>query len=261
MDFQAFKRQVSHELQVNLEGYKEPQLKRRIDSLMSVLGLVSYGEYLERLRQDNAQKQRFLDKITINVSEFFRNPDSYTYLENQVLPVLLGKWNQLKVWSAGCANGAEPYSLAISLQEVGGALVRYQIEATDVDDKILEVAKAGIYDESGLKNVAASRLRKYFVSAGNQYAVKDAVKALVSFRHHNLLTDPYGSGYHLIVCRNVTIYFTRETQEELYRKFSAALAPGGVLFTGATETIWQYRDLGLGKLSPWFYYRPPWENS
>lgn len=261
MDFQTFKRQVGHELQVNLEGYKETQLKRRIDSLMSVLGLASYEEYLERLRRDKAQRQRFLDKITINVSEFFRNPDSFAYLEKHVLPVLLRKWSRLKVWSAGCANGAEPYSIAISLQEVAGPHIRHQIEATDIDDKILGVAKAGIYDESSLKNVPESRLKKYFTANGNQYAINAQVKAMVSFRHHNLLTDPYGSDYHLIVCRNVTIYFTRETQEELYRKFSLALAPGGVLFTGATETIWQYRDLGLGKLSPWFYFRPPWETN
>jgi chemotaxis protein methyltransferase CheR len=256
MDFAAFKQAVSHRFGLVLDGYKEKQLKRRIDSLMQTLGMPDYGKYFELLLHDEEQRKRFLDRITINVSEFFRNPEIFQALEKEILPALLRHNRQLKVWSAGCANGAEPYSLAILLAELnpGGG---HQIEATDVDDQVLTEARRGIYRQEALVNVSAARLARFFKQREDgQFEVREELRRPVIFRHHDLLKDPYGRNYDLIVCRNVAIYFTREIQDEMYQRFYESLRPGGVLFIGAAETILQYRQIGYQKLGPWFYQRP-----
>jgi len=222
---------------------------------MHTLDLKDYRAYYELLLQDPQQKKRFLDRITINVSEFFRNPEIFGYLEKEILPQLLAENRNLRVWSAGCANGAEPYSLAILCAEqnpAGG----HRIEATDVDEGVLAEARAGAYRKELLQNVSPPRLARYFEPRDGVYLVKEELRQAVSFRRHDLLKDPYGQGYDLIVCRNVVIYFTREIQDRLYAQFFRALRPGGVLFIGAAETILQYRQLGFARLAPWFYRRP-----
>jgi chemotaxis protein methyltransferase CheR len=125
-----------------------------------------------------------------------------------------------------------------------------------VDDGVLAEARAGVYRKELLQNVSPPRLARFFEPRDGAYAVKEELRRMVSFRHHDLLKDPYGHGYDLIVCRNVVIYFTREIQDRLYAQFLRALRPGGVLFIGAAETILQYRQLGYLKLGPWFYQRP-----
>ncbi len=255
MDFDTFKSRVLAQFGLNLDGYKEKQLKRRIDTLMATLQVPGYAEYLRLLIENKEMWNRFLDRITINVSEFFRNPDIFQVLERQVLPSLLEQRGRLKVWSAACSNGCEPYSLAIILAELS-PLETHRIEATDIDRKILEVAKRAVYDAGSLKNVSPARLQRYFEPEGNGYRLKETLKQRVDFRYHDLLTQAYGKGYDLIVCRNVTIYFTADVQRRMYRQFYEALNPGGVLFIGATESILQYQELGFRKISPWFYGKP-----
>ncbi|TDA69395.1 MAG: protein-glutamate O-methyltransferase CheR [Clostridia bacterium] len=252
MEFEEFIKRVSASFGLNLEGYKETQLKRRIEGLMRSLGVADYQTYYRLITSDAEQKKKFLDRITINVSEFFRNPEAFAYLAKEILPELAGTGTRLKVWSAGCANGVEPYSLAILLYELaprGG----YLLEATDIDDQVLAVARDGKYPETLLRNLSQAYRQKYFIPSDGFYAVKPILKQNLVFRHHDLLLDTFGQGYDLIVCRNVTIYFTRETQENLYRKFHQALRPGGVLFVGATESILQYRQFGYEKIASWFY--------
>ncbi|MDN5345249.1 MAG: chemotaxis protein methyltransferase CheR [Clostridia bacterium] len=255
MDFATFKQEVHRSFGLYLDGYKEPQLKRRIDSLMSLLQVPDYGAYLRLLSQDSQQWQRFIDKITINVSEFFRNPEIFARLEKEILPQLLDRFSNLKVWSAACADGPEPYSVAILLTEMapGG---RHQIEATDIDPGALAAARRGVYSSRALQAVSRARLERFFRQEGDHYCIQERIKGLVNFRQHDLLKDPYGSNYHLILCRNVVIYFTTATQNELYQRFYRALSPGGVLFIGATESLFHYRELGFIKVAPWFYRRP-----
>lgn len=255
MDFHEFKSKIYKQFALNLDGYKEKQLKRRIDSLMQSQGFKDYSSYFQALVKDEKQLNKFLDKVTINVSEFFRNPEIFEILEKKILPMLLAKKSKLKIWSAACSNGCEPYSVAIIMDEIAPqGLLR--LEATDIDKKILEVAKAGKYDPRFLKNVSPQRLAKYFRKEGDQYCIIETIKRMVTFRYHDLLLDKYGSGYDLIICRNVTIYFTPEMQDYLYANFYQALAPGGVLFIGATENMLKYRDFGYEKISPWFYQKP-----
>ncbi|APC07921.1 CheR family methyltransferase [Neomoorella thermoacetica] len=255
MDFAEFKEAVYRRFGLYLDGYKEPQLKRRIDSLMALLQVPDYGSYLNLLARDGQQWQRFIDKITINVSEFFRNQEIFVRLEQEILPSLLATFRDLKVWSAGCADGPEPYSVAILLAELapGG---RHQILATDIDPGALAAARRGVYGERALQAVTPTRLNRYFRREGDHFYLQEQIKGMVDFRQHDLLKDAYGSGFHLIICRNVVIYFTAATQNDLYRRFYQALAPGGVFFIGATENLFQYRELGFEKIAPWFYRRP-----
>ena len=255
MDFAEFKQAVHRRFGLYLDGYKEPQLKRRIDSLMGVLQVPDYATYVNLLAVDSQQWQRFIDKITINVSEFFRNPEIFARLEKEILPPLLATFRNLKVWSAGCADGPEPYSVAILLAELapGG---RHQILATDIDPGALAAARRGVYGGRSVQAVTPERLARYFQREEEGLRLREQIRGMVNFRQLDLLKDPYGSGYHLLICRNVVIYFTAATQNELYRRFYQALAPGGVLFIGATESLFQYRELGFEKIAPWFYRRP-----
>lgn len=255
MEFLEFQRRIYRQFGLNLEGYKEKQLKRRIMSLMQSQGVDDFDQYFNMLVRDEEQLLKFLDKVTINVSEFFRNPEIFKVLETKMLPEMLKEKSKLKIWSAACSNGSEPYSIAIILEELTPG-IRHQIEATDIDKMILETARKGYFEERFLKNVSQERLKKFFVSQEKGFVLKDEIKNRVQFRHHDLLLDNYGRGYDLIVCRNVTIYFTNEAQDLLYRKFWEALNPGGYLFIGATENMLRYRELNYEKSMPWFYRKP-----
>lgn len=255
MDFAEFKKRVYQQFGLYLDGYKEAQLKRRIESLMRSLGVSGYDEYWMLLRSQPEQWRRFVDKITINVSEFFRNPEVFKKLEEEVIPGLLRRRRLLKVWSAACADGPEPYSLAMILKDLTPQL-RHRIEATDIDEGALEAARRGVYRPAAVRSVSPERLKKYFRREGEFFVLSEEIKSLVAFRRLDLINDAYGSGYDLILCRNVMIYFTAEVQDRLHRKFYQALSPGGVLVVGASESIFRYSEIGFVRLSPWFYGRP-----
>ena len=255
MDFAAFKKEIYKRFGLYLEGYKEPQLKRRIDSLMASLNVQDYASYLRLLSQDKGCWHLFIDKVTINVTEFFRNPEIFAQLEKEIIPDLLQRFKTLKIWSAACADGSEPYSVAIILQDIDPR-GRHLIEATDIDPDALESARSGLYPAKALQAVSHERLQKYFRPVGDKFQIDERIKKMVRFRLHDLLKDPYGKGYHLILCRNVMIYFTPDVQRDIYRRFYESLHPGGVLFIGATETMFYYRELGYIREAAWFYRRP-----
>lgn len=167
MDFAEFKKRVHQHFGLYLEGYKEPQLKRRIESLMQTLHVKSYDEYWQLLVSKPEQWQKFVDKITINVSEFFRNPEVFQKLEKEVLPDLIKKKGALQVWSAACADGPEPYSVAMILKEISPTL-RHRIEATDVDEGAFAAAKRGVYGSRAVQSVSPERLKRYFRREGGR---------------------------------------------------------------------------------------------
>lgn len=252
MDFAAFKNRVVTTFRLSLDGYKEHQLRRRIGNLMARRKIEDYARYFELLRTDRAAYQEFLDYLTINVTEFFRDPAMFRRLEEEFLPELLKSGFVLRIWSAGCANGAEPYSVAIILDELTPGR-RHRIEGTDVDRRVLEVAREGRYPAELLRNLSPTRRTRYFCSEGQDFVLDASIRRRVEFRYHDLLRDPYGTGYDLIMCRNVTIYFTREAQARVNEQLARALRPGGILFIGGAETIFNYRELGYEKLAPCFY--------
>lgn len=254
MDFETFRQKVHTTFNLDLTSYKETQLRRRIGSLMARRGISDYGVYFNLLKSDGRALQEFFDYLTINVTEFFRDPAMFRILEEKVIPELWAKRAVLRIWSAACSNGAEPYSVVMILEDLrpGGL---YRIEATDIDRKILETAMKGVYLADLVRNVSPARLAKYFRRENNHYVFREEFRRRVSFRYHDLLKDPYGKGYDLIICRNVQIYFTKEAQNKLIKQFSESLNRGGYLFIGASETIFNHRDFSLEKRYPSFYQK------
>jgi chemotaxis protein methyltransferase CheR len=252
MDLIGFEKWALKEFGINLSAYKSNQLHRRIMSLMSRVGVDSIKAYTELLMKDVDQRQRFLDFITINVTEFFRNPEMFEDLKKKVEEDLLPSNRNLKIWSAACSIGAEPYSLAMILDSIA-PMGRHRILATDIDNTILDKAKKGEYTAADIKNVKSEYLYKYFAVDGDRYKISQKIKGMVNFKKHDLILEKYEENFDLIVCRNVVIYFNQDIKNEIYKKFVASLNPGGLLFVGATESIYNYRDYGFEKASTFIY--------
>lgn len=252
-DYEYFKRAVFELIKVDLDAYKEKQMKRRIDTLISKHGITGYDKYVQALKTDRDKFEEFVNYITINVSEFYRNPDQWKLLDQQILPELVQKFGKnLKVWSAACSTGDEPYSLVMALSR-HIPLNQIRIFATDLDKQVIQKAKIGLYAEKSVASVPEDLKRMYFTKVGNSYQISDAIKQRVEFKEHNLLRDTYPTGCHLIVCRNVLIYFTEEAKDSVYRKFQNSLVPGGILFIGSTEQIINHREVGFERKNSFYY--------
>lgn len=252
MDFYDFEKWVKCEFHINLEAYKYNQLHRRILSLMSRVGAHDFDDYVILLKNDSMQRQKFLDFITINVTEFFRNPELFNQLSDILNNNVLPENDNLKIWSAACSTGAEPYSLAMILDSAK-IKRRFKIIATDIDSTILKKAEKGEYAKAELRNISNEYISKYFNVVNDNYCIDSNLKKMITFRKHDLILDSYDTGYDLIVCRNVVIYFKQEIKDEIYKKFVKSLKKGGLLFVGATESIYNYKEFGLDKASTFIY--------
>jgi chemotaxis methyl-accepting protein methylase len=225
-------------------SYKERCLRRRIAVRMRAKGVHTYEDYARVLDHDELEYARLLDALTINVTRLFRNREVFDALATQVLPEL---WTtslpRIRIWSAGCASGEEPYSLAALVHRHATAsgsasgLSRVDILGTDVHGPSLEAAAKGAYPESAFAE-APPDLRAAYFTDGPPYRASPELRRLVRFETNDLLSDdPPGTGFSLITCRNVLIYFDRQSQERLFEHFHRALAPGGVLVLGMVETL------------------------
>lgn len=252
MDFNEFHKWVHRELGINLSAYKPEQLNRRINSLMTRVGIKTLDEYSKVIKNNPEQKQKFLDFITINVTEFFRNPELFDDLEKQIQKELLPGNPNLKIWSAACSIGCEPYTLGIILDKIAPN-GRHNIIATDIDNTILTKAKIGEYTQNEMKNVKNTDLSKYFKIVDDKYYIESKIKNMVTLKKHDLILDRYDGNFDLIVCRNVVIYFNNDIKQEIYERFSNSLKKGGLLFVGATESIYNYRDYGFEKAATFIY--------
>ena len=228
-DYEYFKKEIRKLTEIDLSSYKEQQMKRRIDTLIANHGISGYDKYITALKSDRELFEEFVSYITINVSEFYRNPEQWAFLEKEVFPEMIRRFGKnLKIWSAACSTGDEPYSLVMALSRFV-PLSQINIFATDLDKQIIEKAKVGLYKEKSVAAVPEDLRKRFFTKVGLSYKIADEIKARVHFQEHNLLKDPYPKDFHLIVCRNVLIYFTEEAKEEIFRKFYASLSPGGTL--------------------------------
>lgn len=252
-DYESFKKQIFTLTQIDLNAYKEKQMKRRIDSLIAKHKISGYNDYVAAIKADKNLFEEFVNYLTINVSEFYRNPEQWKVLENEILPTLMEKSKTLKIWSAACSTGDEPYSLVMMLSR-HMPLSNIRIIATDIDKQVLEKAKAGLYNVKSLKTLPDDLMKKY-IKQENEYTYKvaDEVKKCVDFKQHNLLKDAYPSDCDLIVCRNVLIYFTEEAKLDIYKKFNSSLKKDGVLFVGSTEQIMQPNTLNYSVAKSFFY--------
>ncbi|MBR6155965.1 MAG: protein-glutamate O-methyltransferase CheR [Lachnospiraceae bacterium] len=275
-DYEYLKKQVLSITKVDLNAYKEAQMKRRIDQLITKKGLTDYPSYINLLKTDRDALEEFLNHFTINVSEFYRNPDQWEFMDKTVIPLLIRRFGKnLKIWSAACSTGDEPYSLVMALSKYI-PINQVRIYATDIDKTILAKAKRGIYDEKSLAGVPKEFRDKYFrkltgkdmdaiemigdsdpvATLKTAYAISDEIKSRVTFKQANLLeAKDYPKDYHMIVCRNVLIYFTEEAKDEVFRRFHDSLLHEGILFIGSTEQITGYQDMHYGRKNSFFYER------
>lgn len=255
-DYEYFKKAVFDLTSIDLNAYKEKQMKRRIDTLIAKNGIKEYDKYVQVLKTDKVRFEEFVNYLTINVSEFYRNPDQWKIMDGEIIPELIDRFGRnLKIWSAACSTGDEPYSLVMALSR-HLPLSQIKIYATDIDKQVIAKAKVGLYGEKSIAGVPEDLKKKYFTKIGPSYQISEEIKQRVEFKEHNLLKDIYPSDCHLIVCRNVLIYFTEEAKEEIYRKFERALKPGGLLFIGSTEQIINYREIGYERKNSFFYLKP-----
>lgn len=243
-EFTELTRKISRERGFACASYKEKCLRRRIAVRMRARGVHTYADYARVLDADAGEYDRLLDALTINVTKLFRNWPVYEVLYERVIPEL---WRletpQIRVWSAGCSSGEEPYSLAVlfhryaAVQGMLAQIGRVQIVGTDIDRPSLGAAARGEFQEGDFAETPAELRDRYFTSTA-PFTLSRSVRDLVRFERRDLLNDPPPPGrFHLITCRNVLIYFDRETQERLFEMFHEILLPGGFLVLGKVETL------------------------
>jgi chemotaxis protein methyltransferase CheR len=252
------KASIKQSLKIDLENYKDEQMKRRLDSWLVRSRAGTWNEYFDLVARDNNEMERFRNYLTINVTEFFRDPPRWNTLRDEILPYLQKQAEEnrqvdgLKFWSAGCSIGAEPYSIAIVMAEAGPRQ-KYTLLASDLDRGALSKAKArGPYTPEDTHNLDAFQRQKY-ITPSAPYFVNEYLQSHILFQEQDLLADRFDHDFDLIVCRNVVIYFTTEAKDILYAKFSAALRPGGILFLGGTEIISGASKFGLQNFGISFY--------
>lgn len=252
LDFASFYDYIRKELNLDLAAYKENQLQRRITTVMKSAGSSNLEDYSKLISTNEQVKKAFLDYITINVTEFFRNRDIFDEFESILTNVLIHKFKDIKIWSAACSTGAEAYSLAIILDK-NNIRLKHKILATDIDDTILKKAEIGAFKEYEIRNLDKKDLDNYFTVEDKKYYINSDIKKMVSFKKQDLILNDYEKEFHAIVCRNVTIYFKNETKDEIYKKINDSLVKGGILFTGATESIYNPSEFGFRKISTFIY--------
>jgi len=256
--YSQVKTSIKHVLNIDLENYKEEQMKRRLDSWLVRSRLPSWQEYLKLISNDAEELARFRNYLTINVTEFFRDPSRWAQVSAEILPVLIQDaaqhrpGSELKIWSAGCSTGAEAYTLAIMMEELSPPH-KYSILATDLDRGAMLKARArGPYSQEDIRNLSP-RQRQLYITPSAPYHVVEKLQKRIAFQEQDLLRDRFAGDFDLIVCRNVVIYFTTASKDILYEKFNKALRPGGVLFVGGTEIISGPSKFGFQSFGISFY--------
>ena len=253
---------VKKMLDIDLSGYKDEQMKRRLDSWIIRMGDNSWDDYFSRLKNEEKELARLRDYLTINVTEFFRDLERWNSLRTIVLPQIINNAKARKepnrfvnIWSAGCSIGAEPYTLLMIMEELN-IDIPFKIVATDLDRGALDKARAGgPFRQDEVKNINEKQMKQYFKSNAAPFYIKEEHARKIQFKEKNLITDPYEKDFDLIVCRNVIIYFTTEVKALLNNKFQQALSTNGVLFLGGTEIISKPSEFGLKNMGISFYQK------
>lgn len=260
--YTEIKSSVKRILKIDLNYYKEEQMKRRLDSWLVRCNAPSWDDYFKAVSANPEELSRFRNYLTINVTEFFRDADRWAVLRKTILPPLLKEAQAsraigegLHVWSAGCSVGVEAYTLSMLLEEEAPKL-RHSILASDLDRGALARAQArGPYNRDEVRNLTPEQRAKFMENDQPPHFVKPFLASRVRFLEQNLLQDRFDNNFDLIVCRNVIIYFTEEAKSILYRKFYDALRPGGILFLGGTEIIPRPQELGFRNQAISFYLK------
>ncbi|MFP4654448.1 MAG: CheR family methyltransferase [Methanohalobium sp.] len=244
-EYSKLKSLINKNLGFHCDQYKESHFKRRIAVRMRATNSHNYSDYIGVLKNDPEEYKNLMNTLTVNVTNFFRNPDSFQIVENEVLPDIIrsksDSYNKsIRLWSAGCSIGVEAYSIAIILHKLlKNEFKKYRINiiGTDIDNEAITRANEGKYTETELKGVDNKIIDRYFEKKDGWYFLTEELKKIANFKWHDLISSPKMSGFDLVLCRNVTIYFEKELQEKLYTDFYNALNPGGYFVMGKTETL------------------------
>ncbi|CAH2213717.1 CheR family methyltransferase [Tepidibacter aestuarii] len=250
--YDLFKDRIYKKTGINLSLYKEKQMSRRLESLAMRNGYDDFEKYFDAINRNPDLFNEFINYMTINVSEFYRNLEQWSVMEKIIFPELMSKNKNLRIWSAACSTGEEPYSLVMLLSKFM-PLNKINIIATDLDKEAMEKAKLGMYQEKSLRNLPKEFINRYFDKRLDRFVIKEEIKNRVTFKRHNLLEDKYIDNCDLIVCRNVMIYFTEEAKADIYSNFSKSLNNNGVLFVGSTEQIIMPNKYNLKPIKTFFY--------
>lgn len=216
--------------------YKEKPLTRRIRVRMRALHLDEYGDYLRYLIDHPEEMEVLLETLTINLSYFFRNPETFNYVRDTLFAAMKETHQHIAVWSAGCAHGEEPYSLAISAAQ-SALLERMTLYGTDIDHKALAIAEQGVYDVVAFQYTPRHILDTYFEKHGAKYRIVPSIKERITFCYADLFDKPPFGKCDLIMCRNVLIYLDRTAQSAVLRNFHEQLHPNGYLVIGKVELL------------------------
>lgn len=251
-EYREFAQEFRALTEIDLSYYNQPQILRRLTAFRQKYHLDSYPDLLAALKSDPVLLTECLDRLTINVTEFFRDRDYWGVFKDNVA-LLAKKRLPLRFWSAGCASGEEPYSLAFMLINM---LPRtcWEIMASDISNRALTAAMAGVYPEKALKNLNPEEIALIFDPVEeNLFQIKNRLRQCVTFFHHNLFFDPYPPNLDVVLCRNVIIYFTEKAKKEVFTKIAQALHPGGLLFVGGSEQIITPEAFGLEREDVYIY--------
>lgn len=245
-DFAKISQMVYQIAGIRLTTGKEELVRSRLMKRLRALSLNSFHAYLGYIEQDRTSQELriMIDFLTTNKTSFFRETQHFEYMRTQILPEIIKRGRGMRIWSAGCSSGEEPYSIAMLLLEEWPQLDRLNVRilASDISDRILAKAKAGEYDKDNLQGIPPAYIPKYFnlirSAPPKTYAVQDNLKKLIQFARLNLMGDwPMKGPFDVIFCRNVMIYFDSETQGRLVQRFYDLLAPGGHLLVGHSESL------------------------
>lgn len=240
MSFQKVKRMILENTGVNCSGYRDEYLKRRFDIRLRATGSNTYGKYIVYLKNNPNEFKNLLNDLTINFTNFFRDTDVYTFLEKTLLPKIFTTSKPTRIWSAGCATGEEPYSLAILVHKVLKLELSNHpvtIYASDIDKDALATATKGEYTQKQLGNLDAALIDQFFTKEEEIFRIHSSVRQLIHFHEFDLMTKPIHQSLDLILCRNVMIYFSKEGQQQIHMNFYRALKDGGYFITGKSEIL------------------------
>jgi chemotaxis protein methyltransferase CheR len=244
--FDAISRLTYQVCGINLQAGKQGLVKTRLARRLQTVGVADFDEYLEYLARDTSgtEMSAMLDALTTNKTSFFREVQHFEYVRSTVLPSLDAGWSGLRIWSAGCSTGEEPYTLALLLHDEVPDLARRDVRilATDLSTRVLARAREGEYDQAAVEDIPPKLLNRYFTcirtAPTRAFRVKPELQSLIRFARLNLMAPwPMRGPFDMIFCRNVMIYFDRPTQQRLVYRYWELLRPGGHLFVGHSESL------------------------
>jgi chemotaxis protein methyltransferase CheR len=238
--------------QVDLQQYKRGQMERRIRSFAARRGAEGLSEYLRLLTSKVQELEGFLDRMTINVSQLWRNPEQWAALARDVLPDL-GQRGRIKIWSAGCSYGAEVYTLAAAcLEHLPNVTV--DVRGTDLDGRMIQRARQGRFSPDDARSAPRASLERFFAQDGEGWTATAALKRVTTFDVGDLLRMPFPrEAYDLVLCRNTVIYFTDSVRDDLHARLADAIRPGGYFMIGSTERVSNPQEIGLLPVRPFVY--------